>query len=129
LPQKSIEVRGLSHQSAPIPLACRIGPVLATSGIGGKNPDTDMLPPDAQSQAENCFDNLKKVLAAGGLGMVDVVKITVYISDEAHRGAVNKPWLQHYPDPKHRPARHALVMPLRAGMLVQIEALAVASDT
>jgi 2-iminobutanoate/2-iminopropanoate deaminase len=109
-------------------MACRIGAILATSGIGGKNPDTDALPPDAESQAQNCFQNLEKVLAAGGLGMGDVVKITVYICDEAYRAAVNKPWLQHYPDPHHRPARHALVMPLRGGMLIQLEALAVASD-
>jgi 2-iminobutanoate/2-iminopropanoate deaminase len=129
LRQNSIELAGLSHQTAPIPMACRVGPVLATSGIGGKNPDTDLLPPDAESQAENCFDNLRKVLAAGGMGMGDVVKVTVYVSDDVHRAAVNKPWLRHYPDPKHRPARHALVMPLRGGMLVQIEALAVAADT
>ena len=126
--QKSIEVRGLSHQSAPIPMGCRVGAVLATSGIGGKNPDTDTLPPDADSQAVNCFENLKRVLVAGGMDMGDVVKITVYVSDEAHRAAVNTPWLQHFPDPERRPARHALVMPLRGGMLVQIEALAVATD-
>ena len=38
------------------------------------------------------------------------------------------PWLQHYPDPERRPARHALVMSLRGGMLVHIEALAVAAE-
>jgi len=128
VPQTSIEVHGLSHQSAPIPMGCRIGPVLATSGIGGKNSETGELPADADSQAVNCFENLKKVLAAGGMGMGDVVKVTVYVSDEAHRAAVNTPWLHHYPDPQRRPARHAMVMPLRGGMLVQIEALAVASE-
>jgi 2-iminobutanoate/2-iminopropanoate deaminase len=127
--QKSIEIEGLSHVSAPIPMGCRIGPVLATSGIGGKNPDTGELPQDASAQAANCFENLKRVLAAGGLDLGDVVKITVYVADEAHRAAVNAPWLQHYPHPEHRPARHALVMPLRGGMLVQLEALAVASGT
>lgn len=109
-------------------MGCRVGPVLATSGIGGKNPETDLLPADADTQAVNCFENLQKVLAAGGMDMRDVVKITVYVSDDTHRAAVNKPWLQHYPDPQRRPARHALVMPLRGGMLVQIEALAVATD-
>ena len=126
--QKSIEVHGLSHSSAPIPLACRIGPILATSGIGGKDPETGEMPPDASAQVVNCFENLKKVLEAGGLGMGDVVKVTVYIADETHRAAVNAPWLHHYPDPERRPARHALVMPLRGGMLVQIEALAVATE-
>lgn len=125
--QTSIEIHGLSHQSAPIPLACRVGPILATSGIGGRNAETGEMPSDAETQAANCFENLKKVLAAGGLGMEHVVKVTVYVADEAYRSAVNTPWLRHYPDPQRRPARHALVMPLRGGMLVQIEALAVAS--
>ncbi len=126
--QQSIEVEGLSHVSAPIPMGCRVGPVLATSGIGGKDPDSGEMPPGAEAQAMNCFENLRRVLAAGGLGLGDVVKVTVYVADEAHRAAVNAPWLKHFPDPQRRPARHALVMPLRGGMLVQIEALAVAGD-
>lgn len=126
--QKSIEVQGLSHGGTPIPLGCRVGPILATSGVGGADRATGVLPPDAQAQAVNCFDNLKSVLEAGGLDMGDVVKITVFVADEAHRPAVNKPWLQHFPDPAQRPARHALVVPLRGGMLVQLEALAVAKD-
>lgn len=126
--QTSIEIEELSHQSAPIPLGCRVGPILATSGIGGKNARTGEMPADAKSQAVNCFENLKSVLAAGGLGMDNVVKVTVYLADETYRAAVNPPWLHHYPDPHRRPARHSLVMPLRGGMLVQIEALAVATD-
>jgi len=126
--QRSIEVPGLSHGGAPIPAACRIGPILATSGVGGRDPATDTLPADAATQARNCFENLRRVLEAGGLSMGDVVKLTVFIADESHRAAVNEPWLRYYPDPHHRPARHALVMPLRAGMLVQLEALAVAKS-
>ena len=127
--QQSIEVEGLSHAGTPIPLGCRVGPILATSGVGGTDRKTGAMPPDADTQAVNCFANLQAVLEAGGLGMGDVVKITVFVADEAHRAAVNKPWLRQYPDPAKRPARHALVMPLRAGMLIQLEALAVAKDT
>jgi len=126
--QQSIEAPGLSHGETPIPAACRVGPILATSGVGGQDPATDRLPADAMSQARNCFENLRRVLEAGGLSMGDVVKLTVYVADESCRAAVNEPWLRHYPDPHHRPARHALVMPLRAGMLVQLEALAIAKN-
>lgn len=126
--QRSIEVPGLSHAGTPIPAACRVGPILATSGVGGRDPATDTMPPDAATQAVNCFENLRRVLEAGGVSMSDVVKLTVFLADEAHRAAVNAPWLSYYPDPHHRPARHALVMPLRGGMLVQLEALAVAKD-
>jgi len=125
--QKSIEIKGLEH-SAPIPLACRVGPILATSGVGGKDPATGKLPADAQGQAMHCFDNLKRILAEGGCDLGDVVKITCFVTDEAHRDAINKYWNECFPDPHRRPARHTLTAPLRGGMLIQLEALAVAKE-
>jgi 2-iminobutanoate/2-iminopropanoate deaminase len=125
--QKSVEIEGLNH-SVPIPLACRVGPILATSGIGGKDRKTGKMPESADEQAKNCFENLKAVLAEGGCDIGDVVKMTVYIGDEKHREAIAKPWLEHFPDPHKRPARHALVVPLRGGALIQLECLAVAKD-
>jgi len=125
--QKSIEVKGLEH-NAPIPMACRIGPILASSGIGGKDPATGKLPAEPDRQAFHCFDNLKRVLAAGGLDLGDVVKLTVFVVDESHRDAINKYWNECYPDPHRRPARHTLVAPLRGGQLMQLEALAVSKD-
>ena len=122
--QKSIEVEGLGH-GAPIPMACRVGPVLMTSGVGGKDRKTGKTPEDADGQARNAFDNLKAVLAAGGLGLGDVAKITVYVVDDKYRTEINKYWEECYPDPHKRPARHTLVMPLR-GVLLQLEAFAVA---
>jgi 2-iminobutanoate/2-iminopropanoate deaminase len=128
LRQRSIEVEGLDHGSTPIPAACRVGPVLATGGVGGRDPGTGQLPPDPAAQAANCFANLQRILAAGGMDIGDVVKVTVFLADETYRAAVNPHWVACWPDPHHRPARHSLVLPLRGGMLVQLEALAVAKD-
>lgn len=125
--QKSIEIEGVAH-SAPIPMACRIGPMLATSGIPGRDPATGKLPPDADGQAKFAFVNLETTLRNGGLDLGDVVKLTVFVTDDAHRDAVNKYWLQRYPDPHKRPARHSIVLPLRGGLLLQFEALAIAKD-
>ena len=90
--QKSIEVKGLSHGAAPIPMACRVGPILETTGIMGKNPDTGEMPPDAEAQAHLCFQNLERVLKAAELDMGDVVKISVVVVDDTYRSAINKPW-------------------------------------
>jgi 2-iminobutanoate/2-iminopropanoate deaminase len=124
--QKSLEVEGLGH-GAPIPMGCRVGPILMTSGVGGKDRKTGKTPEDADGQARNAFDNLKAVLAAGGLGLGDVAKITVYVVDDKYRTEINKYWEECYPDPHKRPARHTLVMPLR-GVLLQLEAFAVAKE-
>ena len=126
--QKSIEVPGLSHHGAPIPTACRVGPILVTSRIMGKDPETGHMPADPEAQAVLCFENLKRVLAAGGMDLGDVVKLTVYLVSDSYRTAVNKPWNEHFPDPKHRPTRDSLVMPLRGANLIQIEAWAVAKE-
>ena len=125
--QRSIHVEGLVH-AAPIPLGCRVGPILATSGVGGRDPATGQLPPDADGQARNAFANLGRILEAGGMDFGDVVKLTVFVVDEVHRDAINRHWLERYPDPDRRPARHTLVLPLRGGMLLQLEALAVAKE-
>jgi 2-iminobutanoate/2-iminopropanoate deaminase len=125
--QTSIEVEGLDH-SVPIPVASRVGPIVATSAIAGRDAKTGKLGADADQQARLAFENLKTILAKAGVGLGDVVKMTVFLADEAHRSAIGKYWLECYPDPHHRPARHALVAPLRGGMLLQIDALAVAKD-
>ena len=98
------------------------------SRIIGKDPETGVLPSDPDSQAVLCFQNLKRVLEAGGMDLGDVVKLTVYLVSDSYRSSVNKPWHEHFPDPEHRPTRDSLVMPLRGGNLIQIEAWAVAKE-
>jgi 2-iminobutanoate/2-iminopropanoate deaminase len=125
--QKSLEVEGLGH-AAPIPMACRVGPILATSAVGGADPKTGKLSEELDAQIAQAFHNLGLVLAEGGMDYGDVVKITVWVGREEDRGAVNKYWNKTYPDEHHRPARHAVVSALRGGMKIQLEALAVAKD-
>lgn len=123
--QQSIDVDNIAH-GAPIPVACRVGNVLMTSAIGGRDLKTGKLPPDGDSQAKNAFESLKAILAKGGMGLGDVVKITCFVTDDNLREQINKYWLECFPDEHKRPARHTLVLPLRGGVLMQIDAFAVA---
>lgn len=123
-PPRSIEVPGASHK-APIPAAARVANVLCTSAIAGKDPSGGALPEDPAAQARNAFANLQAVLAAGGATLGEVVKLSVTISDDAVREAVNAQWLAHFPDPQDRPARHITVHALQHGMRLQLEAMAV----
>jgi len=125
--QRSIDVDNL-HHSAPIPAASRVGPVMATSAISGADPATGKLAEDADGQVRLCFENLKLLLAKGGMGLADVVKITCFVADDEIRTQINKYWTQCYPDPARRPARHTIVLAPRGGRLIQIEALAVAEQ-
>ncbi len=125
--QKPINVKGLEH-SGGVPSACRVGPIVATSVIMGRDPITGKMPPDAEGQARNAFRNLRSILVAGGLDLDDVVKLTIYVADNADRDTIFKYWNESWPDAARRPARRTLEIPLRNGWLVQLEALAVAKD-
>lgn len=124
---RSLEVPGVSHGTAPIPMGARVGNVIYSSGIMGKDPATDTLSSDVAAQARFAFQNMQALLEAGGASLADVVRMTVYIKDDSARPAVNEQWLQCFPDPHDRPARHTLVYNLPAGMLVQLEIVAVVS--
>ncbi len=111
--QKSIEVKGLSHHGAPIPTACRVGPILVTSRIMGKDPETGILPPDPDAQAVLCFENLKRVLAAGGMDLGDVVKLTVYLVSDSYRTRSTSRGMSIFPT--RNTGRHAIRWSCRCG--------------
>lgn len=120
---RSIDVPGLAH-NAPIPTGARAGNLLCSSAIAGKDPATGQLAADASDQARLAFANLKRFLDAGGATLADVVKLTVYLKDNAARELVNAHWLAFWPDPAQRPARHVVVHDLQHGMALQLEVLA-----
>lgn len=121
---RSIDVPGASHK-APIPAAARVGNLLCTSAVSGKDPATGQLPPDAADQARLAFANLRAVLQAGGASLDQVVKFSVTLHEDSVRDAINAEWLAAFPDPQDRPARHITVHPLQHGMLLQLEVMAV----
>jgi 2-iminobutanoate/2-iminopropanoate deaminase len=120
--QQIINLEGHDHPQAS-PLGCKIGPLFCSGAIAGKNLETGIMPPDADTQARNVFINMKRVLAAAGMGLEDVAKLTIYIADDAHRDAAIKHWALTFPDPNKRPVRRTLIAPIHNG-IVQIEIIA-----
>ena len=125
---RSIEVEGVTHGSAPIPMGARVGNMIFSSGLLGKDPATDRLPADGPAQARHLFDNLQTLLRNGGSAMEDVVHVTVFLKDNAHREALNAEWLRCFPDPHDRPARHVQMADLQNGILMQLEIVAVVQE-
>ena len=123
--RRSIEVAGLQHEN-PIPVASQIGPFLVSGGIFGKDPNTGTIPPGIEEQCALLFANIRLILAAAGGTPEDILKLTVWLKDKAHRLHVNKEWLAMFPDAHSRPARHSLLSPdLPGAALVQGELLAI----
>ncbi len=122
---RSIEVEGVTHGSVPIPMGARVGNMIFSSGIAGKDPATDKVPEDPAAQAHFAFQNMATLVRNGGGTLADVGRVTVFIKDNSMRAHVNKSWLEMFPDPHDRPARHTQVIDLAGGMLVQLEIVAV----
>ena len=122
--RESFNVTPSIHQN-PIPTACRVGNVLFTSVIGGRDPETGAAPQSIEEQAANAFKNLANILAAAGAKPSDVARVTVFISDPSARPHVNKPWTEMFPDEASRPARHTIVQGGDGPSSVLIEAIAV----
>lgn len=122
---RSLEVPGVNHGSAPIPMGARVGNMIFSSGIAGKDPATGEIPADVGLQAKFAFENMIALLAAGGATLDNLARMTVFIKDDSARGPINEQWLKYFPDPHDRPARHTLNYDLRNGMLLQLEIYAV----
>jgi 2-iminobutanoate/2-iminopropanoate deaminase len=122
--RKSLEIPGVRH-NAPIPMGCRVGNVLHSSAVMGADPATGKLPPDGAEQVRLMFANMQTLLEAGGASTDDIVFMNVLLKDNSLREEVNRYWLEMFPDPEDRPARHTTRAELQGDMLAQVEFLAV----
>ena len=102
----------------------RKGNILQVAGQVGMNPATGELAGDTvAAQTRQVLANIESVLAAGGASWDDVVMLRVYLTDTAHFAELNETYAELVPQPF--PARTTIYVGLPAGLLVEIDALAV----
>src|SRR5437867_5707301 len=110
-----IEVPGLSHLT-PISLGAKVGNVVHSSPIYGRDLAKGALPDDPQEQADHMMRNVRTFMEAAGGTTDDIVHIQLYLKDFADRDFVDKAWLELFPDEDNRPSRHAVSEPeIRGG--------------
>ena len=122
--RRSIEVPGIEHK-APIPMGCRIGNIVYSSGISGHDPDTQTTPSDPAEQAKVVFQNVRRFMQAAGGTPDDIIRVTFHVNDRKMREYLDPEWLAMFPDEHSRPARHAVKAELSARTFFQIEVVAV----
>lgn len=106
----SIDAGSFSHGN-PIPTASKIGPLICSSVIGPRDPLTGAVPAGADAQIANLFIHMGSILEAAAATWAQVAKIDFFVSEQAHREAINPCWVEHFPDERSRPARHTHVLP------------------
>lgn len=99
-----------------------LGDLIFVSGQIGVE-DGRKVPADFGRQAELGMLALRDALAAAGASLGDVVKTTVFVTDQAHVASMNEVYAAHFSPPW--PARSTLVTGLALpGLLFEIEAIA-----
>ena len=78
---------------------------------------------DIAEQTRLCLENIRRLLAAEGLSLSDVIKVTIWLTDAADFGGFNAAYSDFLQE--HRPARSTVRSDLMLpGAKVEIEAIA-----
>lgn len=118
----------ISTENAPAAIgpysqAVRVGDFVFASGQIPLTAQGEFVDGDAATQAEQCLDNVTAVLAAAGLTLANVVKVTVFLTDMADFTSVNEVYGARFSAPF--PARSAIaVQALPKGAKVEVEVVA-----
>jgi len=122
---QSIYAKGAAQHLNPVPNAAVHRGILVTSGILGRDRTTGAYPAQAATQIQLAFEQLPIILAEGGAGLQDVVKVDLYFADRQDRALANEHWTRLWPDPLHRPARQAHQVDLPGACRFQLVVMAV----
>jgi 2-iminobutanoate/2-iminopropanoate deaminase len=107
----------------PYSQAVRANGFLFVAGQPGINSDTgEAAGPRFAEQARQAFENLRRVLEAGGSGLDRVVNTTVLMSDASAFPEVNALFAEYFA--ASPPARMIMTVPLPKGLLFSIGCVA-----
>lgn len=119
----TVTAPGAPAAVGPYVHAVRAGRLLFCSGQIPLDPATgEITGTTPAEQARRCLENLAVVCEAGGAGLADAVRVTVYLTDMTAFAEVNEVYAQFFPS--EPPARVAIgVAALPKGALVEMDAV------
>lgn len=132
MPQKTA-ITPATHTAPPARFShgVRKGNILQVAGQVGFGPAVPGQPPrpvgpGLREQARQTLENVRAVLEEGGASWEDAMMIRVYLTDTAHFAEFNALYDEYFARLTQPPAaRTTVYVGLPAGLLVEIDALAV----
>jgi 2-iminobutanoate/2-iminopropanoate deaminase len=103
----------------------RAGDFIFVTGTGPIDPSTGNLVGNTiEQQTRQTIDNISAILEADGASLLDVVKVTVHLSDTSHFARYNSVYAQRFSQPY--PVRTTVGSDLghTPGMLIEIDCIA-----
>ncbi len=120
----AIHPEGAKIPTVPLTHGIRKGNILQVAGQVAFDPATNQIVgDDVATQTAQVMRNVIAVLEAGGATIEDVVMCRIYLTDTAHFGEMNDAYREFFEE--SFPARTTVYVGLPAGLLVEIDALAV----
>ena len=111
--------------SAAYSQVVRVGNVIYTAGQAGLDPNTrEFVSAEIEGQTVQALRNLQAALEAAGVNLSQVARVGVFLADLSLRAQMNAAYEGFFGEPA--PARTTVGVDLPDGMLVEIDAVAVA---
>jgi len=127
--KKVIQTDKAPKAIGPYSQAIQAGNLLFLSGQIPIDPKTgELTEGDIRQQTQQVLENIKGLLESQGLGMGDVIKVTIFLKDMGNFNQVNEVYATYfYSSPPARSTVEVAKLPRNAE--IEIEAIALACDT
>jgi 2-iminobutanoate/2-iminopropanoate deaminase len=122
--RRAIHLAGVSHGPGR-PAGSRIGNLIYSATLSGRDPETGELPEDPAEQMRVLFETMVRFLDAAGATVDDVIRVNVTLADGKYRNELNAEWAKYFNDEESLPTRRATIEKLGGGAIADLELVAV----
>ncbi len=121
---KPVHVPGAPKPVGPYSSAMIVGNLVYVSGQSGRDPVTDFVAEDIETQTEQVLANIRTILEAAGSSMSKVVRCGVFLTDMNEFKRMNAVYERMFAG--HKPARTTVAVSELPGpgLRVEIDAIA-----
>lgn len=103
-----ISLPGIPH-NAPLPTGAKIGNIVRSSALSGRDPTTSDFSDDPERQAAVLFENIRRFMEKAGGTPDHIIHLTLYVKELRYNEILDKEWVAMFPDANNRPARETTV--------------------
>jgi 2-iminobutanoate/2-iminopropanoate deaminase len=127
MPKKEIIKVDLAASNPNLSPATRFGSLVFVAGQTGRHPDTGALGKDIREQTRNVLERIKRILAAAGTSLDNVLTVTTHLTKREDVAAYNEEYAKYFVASK--PARTTVEVMLNSPeLLVEITVTACIPD-
>jgi len=121
---RPVHVPGAPKPVGPYSSAMIVGNLVYVSGQSGRDPVTDFVAEDIETQTEQVLANIRTILEAAGSSMAKVVRCGVFLTDMNEFKRMNAVYERMFAG--HKPARTTVAVSELPGpgLRVEIDAIA-----